>query len=1142
MASKRSKPKAPAPPTFSKHVESSSVAKRLEGEDKTMEQKDNVNRHFDLTVVLPGGLEQSTNINGSTPMMDLLIFLCGKFHLNPSSHVMELVGKEKNLIQFKPNTLVGALEVEKVILKQKNMEEKKKPISVVPEQTVRVVINYKKTQKTIVRVSPLVPLQELVPIISNKCEFNPKSTILVKDFECLEPYDLTKSLKELGLREVYALDTSIGYSQVNFQSGSMQGQPQVPGNISLEKENKSFFNMFRLSKKKREKPASAPATPLVSQQRPLGMSSASAYCPTYESNTLPSDLPKKRRAPAPPLSVSQSFPKDLTQQALTRSTSYASPDDSANGTVQNMTGPSRQRTESLPLGVAASHNSKKTKRKAPLPPSKMEDQNTQDYTTDSNLRSVDSCPNPDAADKTAAFKMFSTSADEQAGIGIEHSLEEIVETEEIKALDVDDAEGAIVRKGEVTLCKQDSIDVPSNSENAQTSEPGNLDVTDKEINSKPEGKVSTAEGVYNQIVMEKDENSIRADMDKDLPMTNTSVGEPPISKSTNSEVYQGDSDGMAGSSPMLPPDQGPAEKLTQTSEVMSISRNTRNSPEPKHLANASSPSSNVTVKDQNKYLDQMEINDRKFEAINAKEADKALDFQNVSFTKAADGSISPSCDTTIKHTSADVQHPHVNNFTLQVSPEQQNSADPDVQGLAGKQGILPAVNQPATESSASTDSCASLSTKDAIGSPESPTKIPMLYKSESEPKPKPSNEITRDYIPKIGMTTYKIVPSKSLENEAFVVYGIMPEAEIADHQTSYDFVPEPDISKKSTKQPETSEEPLSSVIRELAAFHHRAHFDTSEKGMPINSTTQFHYPETAGSTLAADSEAVQPKLIVNRRTQSSSERKMKSGSVFLQLHKRSSGQYVTSALARSSSLPSQSSFDRESTSLFKEENGVPCQEVSPTNTDDPDAIIPPPPEFAAISERNAQKELSKSGERSASRPSKPPKVPSKPNIRVKLSDTRGLGTTVAATKTHTSTSPSPFALAVSSAVKKTQTNATYSFKPESTGTDSSTLSSPTKYADRELHLPSSTPNESNHNNIIKQTLSPERETGKDRDNTAGTQAHHTQSKLPSPSRESKPTFISQVSDPGEIHQSVLDAIRSGEGAAKLKKVDTLATM
>ncbi|XP_078408428.1 cordon-bleu protein-like 1b [Cetorhinus maximus] len=1132
---KKSKPKAPAPPTFSKHVESSSTAKSLEGENKTMEQKDSVlNTYFDLTVVLPGGVEQSTNINESTPMMDLLIFLCGKYHLNPSSHTIELVGREKNQIQFKPNTLIGTLEVEKVILRQKNVEEKKKPISMMPEQTVRVVVNYKKTQKTIVRVSPLVPLQELVPIISNKCEFDPKSTILVKDFECQEPYDLTKSLKELGLREVYALDTSIGCSQGNFQGGSIQqGQLQIPENITLEKENKGFFNIFRLSKKKREKPASAPATPLVSQQRPLGMSSSSAYCPTYESNTLPSDLPKKRRAPAPPLSVSQSFPKDLTQQSSTRTKSCIFPDDSDNGTPQvseNMTGSSRQRTESLTLvGVAC--NSKRTKRKAPLPPSKIEDQKTQDNSTDSNLGSVDSCPSPDAADKAAAIKISSTPADDQAGIGSEHSLGEIVETEEIRALDNDDAEGAIVRKGKTPLCAQVSIDVPSNSENAQTSEPGNSDVhsssivTDKETDTKFEG--NTAEDVCNQYATEKDENSTMADMDKDLLVANTSVGEPPISENTNSEMYQRDSDGMSSFSSTLPPDKGIAEKLTETSEVVSISRNTRTSPVPKDVSSS--------------HLIKMEINAMKIEEINSEET---LDFQNAPCTKTTEGTISH--DMTLKNNSEKVQHLQANNFILPVSSEQQcvsaatKSTDPTKQGLTGKQAIISAVNQPATESLASTDSHGSLSTKDAIRSPESPTKIPMLYKSESEPKPKPSNEITRDYIPKIGMTTYKIVPSKSLENEAFVPYGIMPETETADQQTSsYDVVPESDTSKKSTKQPDTSEEPLSNVIRELTAFHQGAHLNTSAKGLPVNPTTQSHHPETTDSKLFADSEAVQPKLVVNRRAQSDSDRKMKPGSIFLQLHKRSSGQYVTSALARSSSLSPQSSFDTENTFL-KEENGVPFQEVGPTNTDGLDVIIPPPPEFAAVSEGNAQKEMSKSGGTAASRPSKPPKVPSKPSIRVKLSDTKALGTTVAAT--YTPTSPSPFALAVSSAVKKTQTSATYPLKPKSVGTDSSTLSCSTNYANRKLHLPSSIPNESNHNNILKQTSSPVEETEKNLYKVAGIQTQHIQSKLPSPLRESKPTLISQMSDPGEIHEAVLDAIRSGEGAAKLKKADTLTTM
>lgn len=131
---KRSKAKAPAPPTLSKHGVSSSVAKNQEGERLTMEQKDPaLNAHVELNVVLPGGLEHSTSVDGSKPMMDLLVFLCGKYRLNPSSHTLDLVGGGKNQIRFKPNTLIGTLEVEKVILKEKNVDEKKKPPSVVPE-------------------------------------------------------------------------------------------------------------------------------------------------------------------------------------------------------------------------------------------------------------------------------------------------------------------------------------------------------------------------------------------------------------------------------------------------------------------------------------------------------------------------------------------------------------------------------------------------------------------------------------------------------------------------------------------------------------------------------------------------------------------------------------------------------------------------------------------------------------------------------------------------------------------------------------------------------------------------------------------------------------------------------------------------
>lgn len=65
-------------------------------------------------------------------MMDLLVILCAKYHLNPSSHTIDLLSAEENLIKYKPNTPIGMLEVEKVILKPKSLD-KKKPTPIIPE-------------------------------------------------------------------------------------------------------------------------------------------------------------------------------------------------------------------------------------------------------------------------------------------------------------------------------------------------------------------------------------------------------------------------------------------------------------------------------------------------------------------------------------------------------------------------------------------------------------------------------------------------------------------------------------------------------------------------------------------------------------------------------------------------------------------------------------------------------------------------------------------------------------------------------------------------------------------------------------------------------------------------------------------------
>lgn len=76
------------------------------------------------------------------------------------------------------------------------------------QASVRLLINYNKSYKAVVRVSPQVPLELLLPIVCDKCEFREESTVLLRDSQSTDPLDLSRSLNELGLREVYAIDTA----------------------------------------------------------------------------------------------------------------------------------------------------------------------------------------------------------------------------------------------------------------------------------------------------------------------------------------------------------------------------------------------------------------------------------------------------------------------------------------------------------------------------------------------------------------------------------------------------------------------------------------------------------------------------------------------------------------------------------------------------------------------------------------------------------------------------------------------------------------------------------------------------------------------------------------------------------------------
>lgn len=67
--------------------------------------------------------------------MDLLVELCSRYHLNPALHTLELLSPEGHALGFKPNALLGSLNVACVLIKEKVWEEKvvRRPAPKVPE-------------------------------------------------------------------------------------------------------------------------------------------------------------------------------------------------------------------------------------------------------------------------------------------------------------------------------------------------------------------------------------------------------------------------------------------------------------------------------------------------------------------------------------------------------------------------------------------------------------------------------------------------------------------------------------------------------------------------------------------------------------------------------------------------------------------------------------------------------------------------------------------------------------------------------------------------------------------------------------------------------------------------------------------------
>ncbi|KAM9216719.1 protein cordon-bleu [Dugong dugon] len=292
---RKMKAQAPPPPgkpaTLNVHGERKpSRDLGLSPQQNLINMKENLrNSMVDITVVLPSGLEKKSVVSGSHAMMDLLVELCLQYHLNPSHHALEIRSLEtQQPLSFKPNTLVGTLNVHTVFLKEKVPEEKAKPgPPKVPEKSVRLVVNYLRTQKAVVRVSPEVPLQNILPVICAKCEVSPEHVILLRDNIAGEELELSKSLNELGIKELYAWDNK----RETFRKSSL-------GHDETDKEKKKFLGFFKVNKRSNSKGClTTPNSPSVnSRSITLGPSLSLS---NISGVSVKSEM-KKRRAPPPP--------------------------------------------------------------------------------------------------------------------------------------------------------------------------------------------------------------------------------------------------------------------------------------------------------------------------------------------------------------------------------------------------------------------------------------------------------------------------------------------------------------------------------------------------------------------------------------------------------------------------------------------------------------------------------------------------------------------------------------------------------------------------------------------------------------------------------------------------------------------------
>ncbi|XP_068101723.1 cordon-bleu protein-like 1 isoform X2 [Hyperolius riggenbachi] len=860
---KKAKGKAPLPPGEGRYSDSSPSYESADTVHYNMDQKENIDRDIDLKVVLPGERVTSTIVNGSKPMMDLLVFLCGQYHLNPSTYTIELLSADKSQLKFKPNTPIGMLEVESVVLKSKNLDDKnKKPGPTVPEQTVRVVINYKRTQKTVMRVSPFIPLQDLIPSISSKCEFDPRTTVLLQDYQSQRPLDTNKSLNDLGLRELYAKDQSKATSPTEIRMPPLQETCQ---NVEIKQnEEKRFFNFFRRStKKKRDQTSSAPATPILNKPRLQNVVRANTVTKTYDSNTMLSDGPKKRRAPLPPMGRSSHNTANEIHRGQIRTSSClvksVSVDDS-----ERSGGFDRSRTGSFQHSATAVFNSsfRSTKRKAPLPPSPPP---KPPHTSDENSNDI-----VHISEEVNYVKMQE----------YEKQLDTTPPTEVIAEPDLQGVEE-----------KEESHVSLTVEENASLKEEVNGSVKEETSSSSTEEQCEEIQVTDEAMASETPNDSMVSSVDNISKISQEEVITDCTTSlysrdgaATENTTLEYDKIGECNNRTSTPTAELEKPQITETKTVIT-EQASQTLPFEKHTESTKivTPSSHVALTETREVLTPTN-------AQKGKTQDSAV--QTVNFDSdleiTAKKEFSHLREMTHSGSSTDnIQH-HLNGHTTEAT--QFNGHQMPV---AGKENTKEELIRNFRES-------VETQTVQENAVESSQSRAQKMYKPHSDPKI--SNEITRDYLPKIGMTTYKIIPQRSFDAERYMESEDPHEVQNMENRTVNEHVVSDTVTTPNAPFSLGPVKEQHEHFSEVKNGHHSFQASTAYQSTTVSKTVaepsrrdHFALSRSLSAAPVLSTDKVPPE-VKPKPTQTSPVRGP--SSFYLQMQKRASSMYVTSAIAK----------------------------------------------------------------------------------------------------------------------------------------------------------------------------------------------------------------------------------------------------